>query len=144
MDRRAVAAVFLGVLAVTAGCGLGGGGVTFTSEDVRVGDARGDHTGEYEQIRAAEDRRKRTFSAGGRSATVTVLNHVREYARNASVAGLDTGEPVARFTVLTTPKVEVLGRTFNPVADMTTREIAIGSRPGTTASRTSGSARTER
>lgn len=100
--------------------------MTFTSEDLRIpADARADLTGEYVQVRAAEDTRERTFSAGGQSTTVSVVTHVREYSRNASVAGLDTGSPVARFTVLSTPKVEVLGRTFNPVADLTPREIAL-------------------
>lgn len=65
----------------------------------------------------------REVSAAGQTREVEVTNHLAEYSRSVSVAPLGEGE-LARFIVLSTPAVEVLGRTFNPVGDMSNRELA--------------------
>lgn len=64
----------------------------------------------------------RTVSAAGQSREVEVTNHVAEYERTVELAGA-SGE-FARFTVVSTPAIELFGRTFNPVGDLSNRELA--------------------
>lgn len=124
MRRRLIALVLVGLL-VTTGClGFitGDQAASFESEPVAVSDAARSDAG-YQEVRIESTTETRTFSAAGQSRKVKVTNHVAEYGRSAQLAVL-TDQQVARFTVLSTPKVQVLNRSFNPVADMSNRELA--------------------
>ncbi|RQG98582.1 hypothetical protein EA472_17425 [Natrarchaeobius oligotrophus] len=71
---------------------------------------------------------ERTFEAGGQTQDVVVTNWQAEYDKTIDLGKL--GVPIderlraAVCTALTTPKVSVLDRTFNPVGEMTSEELA--------------------
>ena len=114
----------LAVLVLTAGClGVltGSEPLELESNEVSVSAAAQGDAG-YEEVRTETQTIEREFSAAGQTREAVVTNHVAEYARSVSVEPLGTGE-FARFVVVSTPAVEVLGQTFNPVGAMTTREL---------------------
>lgn len=65
----------------------------------------------------------RTFEVAGQSREVEVVNRISEYHKTIDIGPLGETRG-AVFTTLSTPAVEVLGRTFNPIDDMTNRDIA--------------------
>ena len=64
----------------------------------------------------------RSFSAAGQEREVEVTNWVATYDRTLDLGPLGEQE-LAVFAVLSTPQVKVLDRTFNPVGDMSNREL---------------------
>lgn len=64
----------------------------------------------------------REFSRIGFTRTVEVTNVISEYDRAVSILGQRLQGAV--FATLSTPRVEVLRKSFNPVAEMSTVEIA--------------------
>ncbi len=124
MHRRVLAVALVAVL-LTGGClGFitGQEAAGFESAPVSVAEEARSDAG-YEEVRVASTTRTQTFSAAGRSRTVNVTNHVAEYGRSAQIPVL-SDQQVARFTVLSTPQVEVLDRSFNPVGELSNRELA--------------------
>ena len=122
--RRQLAAALLVVLLVSSGCiGFltGSSALTFEADDVRVSEQALSDTG-YEESRDTTQEITRTFTAAGESRNVTVTNHVAEYQRSVSLLG--TSQPYARATVISSPEVEVAGQTFNPLADLSNRDLA--------------------
>lgn len=122
-SRPLLAVVALAVL--TSGClGAlsGSGSLTFSSQPVSVADAALSETG-YEVEREGTETIERNFTVGGQTRTAEVTNHVAEYSRSVEVPGVGEGT-LARFAVLTTPQVNVLGETFNPVGELSNRELA--------------------
>lgn len=77
----------------------------------------------YEQSRQEEQVIERTFEAADQRRQVVVTNWETECQKALDLAVLGEQE-TAVFIVLTTPQVSVLNRAFNPVAEMSTREIA--------------------
>jgi hypothetical protein len=65
----------------------------------------------------------RSFTVAGETRNVSVTNHVAAYQRAVDLGPLGS-EPFARFTVLSTPEVEIAGRTLNPVGGLSDRELA--------------------
>lgn len=119
--KRVSGTLLLVGLLVTSGClGFitGEEALTFQSGQASVSQQALSETG-YEETRAEEQVVRRNFS--GRQVKVT--NQVVEYKRQATLPVLGTQE-FARFTVLATPKVDVAGQTFNPLAKMSNRELA--------------------
>lgn len=122
--RRQLAAALLVVLMVSSGCiGFltGSSALTFSANDVSVSEQARSDTG-YEQSRDTTTEVTRTFAAAGETRNVTVTNHVAEYQRSVSLLG--NSQPYARATVIASPEVNVLGQTFNPLADLSNRELA--------------------
>lgn len=124
--RRLLAAG--GAVAATglAGCaGLdfltGSGPAQFDAELATVSDAALAETG-YELHDIEEDVRTREFEAAGQTRDVQVTNQMAEYDRGVDLFGERLQAAV--FSVLSTPQVNVLGRTFNPVGDMSSEELA--------------------
>lgn len=78
---------------------------------------------DYDHYRTVEVEETHTVEAGGVSREVDVVNVRSEYDRQVDL-GLLGETRAAVFVTLSTPKVEVLGRTFNPVAGMDNQEIA--------------------
>jgi hypothetical protein len=113
------------LLVVSAGCvGVLTGNEPLTVEagPVSVSSATLDDTG-YEEVRSTTQEMTREVSAAGQTREVVVTNQVTEYARTIDIGPLGSGE-FARFVVVSTPAVEVLGQTFNPVGEMSNREPA--------------------
>lgn len=121
MKRRAVLAGVPTALLV-GGCTdlLSGDQTTFEADVAIVSDSARSETG-YQERRVVENRIERNFESV--DTTVAVVNVVAEYAREASI-GFVSGE-LARFTVLSTPTVEVgpVGP-LNPIKDKSNRELA--------------------
>jgi hypothetical protein len=119
MTRRAVAAL-LALLTITAGCSALSGATTFTAERGTVSESAQSDTG---YSLANEDTQEVTRSFAGQE--VVVKNQLTEYARSTSLPVFGD-QQVARFSVFTTPAVEVAGQgPFNPVADLNNTQLAL-------------------
>ena len=119
MTERAVAAL-LALLTITAGCSALSGGTTFTADRGTVSGSALDDTG-Y----ALENESTQTISRSFAEQDVEVNNQLTEYARSSD-APVFGDTQVARFTVFTTPAVEVAEQgPFNPVADLNNTELAL-------------------
>ncbi|PSQ31746.1 hypothetical protein BRD16_02210 [Halobacteriales archaeon SW_6_65_46] len=121
--RRIMAVVAVVALVTLSGCGfiLGSDSLDFPAEPVAVDDSTQSDTG-YEQTRRTSLNVDRSFSAAGQTRNVSVTNYIAEYGRSADAVFSD--QQVARVTVLSSPKVEVLGESFNPLGDLSDRELA--------------------
>ena len=121
--RRRLGTVLLVALVLTSGClsVVTGGTATFTSEPATVSEPTLEGTG-YSLDRRTTMNESRNFSVAGQERTVRVSSHLAQYHRNVSLGPLGEYE-LARFVVLSTPAVDVLGRTFNPVGDWSERRI---------------------
>lgn len=123
--RRLSMPLLLAVLVLTAGCvGVltGSEPLVVEADPVTVSGPAQSAAG-YEAVRTTTQELQEEVSAGGQTREVVVTNHVAEYARSVDAGPLGSGE-FARFVVVSTPAVDVLGQTFNPVGDLSTRELA--------------------
>lgn len=122
--HRTVVAVALAALLVTSGCiGFltGSEALEFSAESATVSDAALADSG-YEEANVTGEEVNETFSAAGQERRVRVTNWLAQYERAVDLGPL--GEKrAAVFVALSTPKVEVLGRTFNPLADTSNRDL---------------------
>lgn len=119
MTRRAVAAL-LAMLMITAGCSALSGATTFTATQGTVSQSALDDTG-Y----SLENESTRTITRSFAGQDVEVNNQLTEYARSSDVPVFGDTQ-IARFTVFTTPAVEVAEQgPFNPVADLNNTELAL-------------------
>lgn len=126
VNRRNFLAVgALGGAATLSGClGFitGSEPAEFSASPARVPDATLNDTGyaldEVDDIVIEEE-----FEAVGMSREVIVTNYNASYQKTVDVGPIGQHE-AAVFTALTTPKAEVLGREFNPVAEMSSQELA--------------------
>ena len=97
-------------------------GGEFAARPAPVAEAALEETG-YDHYRTTEVERTHVVEAGGISREIDVVNVRSEYDRQVDLGPL--GElRAAVFATLSTPKVEVLGRRFNPVDDMDNQEAA--------------------
>lgn len=123
-SSRSTVSLVLAFLLASAGCvGVLAGSEPLTVEasPVSVSGAALSDTG-YEEQRTTTQQLEEEVSAAGQTRQVVVTNHVAEYARTIDAGQLGSGE-FARFVVVSTPAVEVLGQTFNPVGSMTAEEL---------------------
>lgn len=122
MHRRGLLAT--GAVVAASGCLdvlTGSEPAAFTAGTAIASDAALSETGfELSEIRSTETERE--FSAAGQSRSVVVTSRLAEYARAISLAGQELRGAV--FTAFASPAVEVVGQTFNPLADATPTEIA--------------------
>lgn len=122
MARRATAGVLLAVLVVTSGCtGILSDPVTVSASKATVGDAALEETG-YEHNRTEQMKINRTVEAAGQSKNVEVTNWISEYHERIGLLGVE--KRVAVFVLFASPKVEVLGKSFNPLAEYSNRQLA--------------------
>lgn len=123
--ERAIPTLLLVGLMATSGClGFitGEEALTFASGEATVSDSALQKTG-YEMTREKDVGVEKNFSVANQTRQVKVTNHLVEYKREVSVPTVGSQE-LARFTVLATPKVKIAGKTFNPVKDISNRELA--------------------
>ncbi len=130
--RSALALGTSALIASTAGCiasipFIGDDPLEFSATSVAVEEPVLDETG-YEEHDVEEVVIEETVEAGGETQDVIVTNWQAEYDKEVNLgdiaAAVDGGTRAAVFTALTTPQVRVLGQTFNPVADMSSEELA--------------------
>ncbi|MHB9288572.1 DUF6517 family protein [Halobacteriales archaeon Cl-PHB] len=125
MDRRDyLAGAGSALAAATAGCGfiLGTEAATFSASPAVASDTAVQETG-YEKQKEQEKTIEKEFSAAGQTRTVKVTNVMTMYEKSVDLGPLGD-QRAAVFTCLTTPKVEILDRSFNPVADWDAEKLA--------------------
>ncbi|WP_129114375.1 DUF6517 family protein [Halegenticoccus tardaugens] len=123
--RRVLAGTAAALSAGLAGCAgsiTGDGSVEFAASGAPLPDAALSASG-YAEHRVTEDVVTRRYEVFGVGREVDVTNVICEYDRAIDLGAFGRLQG-AVFATLSTPKVEVLGRAFNPVADMSTAEIA--------------------
>lgn len=122
--RRAATTALLALLLATTGClgALTGDAPVRATATAPAVDAAVLDTAGYELARNESLQENRTFTVAGQSRTADLTSHLAEYQRTVDLG--PAGEhQAAVFTVLATPQVNVLGRTFNPVGEMSAVEL---------------------
>ncbi|SDZ75734.1 hypothetical protein SAMN04488065_0075 [Haloplanus vescus] len=116
--RRGVVTLAAGALATTAGCGFitGEGALEFTASPATVADSTVEES-PYEETNVTDQTVEREFSAAGQTRTVTIVNQLAQYERQVDMGPLGS-ERAAVFVTYTSPQVEIAGKTFNPIEDM--------------------------
>ena len=106
----------------TGGCSaIFGSGAVFSSTAATVtADARSG-TG-YQEVAVEDVVVTRTFSAAGQERTVEVTNRAARYERRVDLPALPA-QRAAVFVAFTSPKIELFGETFNPIGEMSNREL---------------------
>lgn len=126
MNRRsflaAVGATGVGSLAGCLSVIRGEEPLELTASPAGIPDSVLDET-RYELHRQREVVIEREVEAAGQTRKIVVTNQQSEYQKAVDLGPLSE-QKAAVFTALTTPQVDVLGREFNPVANMSTRELA--------------------
>lgn len=121
--RREVVATGAASTAALTGClgfVTGDEPAEFAAERAVVSERVLEETG-YEEYDRRTEVETRTFGTDDASREVEVTNRIAEYDRAVEVLGRRVRAAV--FLIYATPRVEVLGRSFNPVADMDDREL---------------------
>ena len=126
MDRRQYM-ICLGSLGIisTAGCldvVTGDGPLTFEAQPHGIDSEIQDETG-YEHVNTDSHVISEDFDVAGQTREVEVTNYIIEYEKSIELGPVGT-IPAAVFTILSTPQVSIVGQEFNPVADMTTEDLA--------------------
>ncbi|PSQ06167.1 hypothetical protein BRC97_07275 [Halobacteriales archaeon QS_6_71_20] len=122
--RRTGAALALGGIGATGGClGVitGSEPAEFSANLASVPDSTLESTG-FEEYRVEPLEITREFEVAGQTREVVVTNQLAQYDKAAEVFGERLRASL--FVALSTPAVEIAGRTFNPVGDLSTRELA--------------------
>jgi hypothetical protein len=119
--RHNAGVVLVAVLVATAGCSYLSGPLTFEANEATVGDGALGETG-YEEVAVEDVTVNRTFSAAGQSKQVTVTNWLAQYERRVDLGPLGS-QRAAVFVAFATPQVEVAGQAFNPVGDLSEKEL---------------------
>lgn len=123
--RTFLATACAGITAGVSGCLdalTGSGPVEFEASPSRVSQSALAET-DYEFATLDDVVIEREYEAAGQTREVVVTNYQAEYEKTIDMGPLGE-QQAAVFTSLTTPQVNVLGREFNPVAEMSTKELA--------------------
>ncbi|WP_435347423.1 DUF6517 family protein [Haloarchaeobius sp. HRN-SO-5] len=123
LQRRTFLSVAGASVAATAGClGILSGTTTFEAEKAFTDESVASSES-YQQQEPTKQSAERTFSAAGQEKTVQVVNWVTEYYKTVDIPVLED-QRAAVFATVSTPQVNVLGKSFNPVGDATEVDIA--------------------
>ncbi|MDY6779267.1 MAG: DUF6517 family protein [Halobacteria archaeon] len=114
--------VLVGLSGCLAGFITGQKALRFNATKATVSEAALSET-DYVLNSTKRQRITRNFSVAGQTRTVKVRNYITEYEKSVSLGPLGE-KKAAAFVAFTTPQVEVLGQTFNPVGSMSDRELA--------------------
>jgi hypothetical protein len=108
-----------------AGCNgrLTSDGAAFGAVETSLSASVQSETG-YSHHRTIKDTQTRQFSRFGISRTVEVTSVISEYDRAIELGFLGTRIQAAVFATLSTPQISLLGKDFNPLAEMDTTAIA--------------------
>lgn len=123
--RRSILGAMVALLVLASGCVgflVGNEPLTVESSEASVDSQTLAETG-YEHNRTVEHPLERSFEIAGQTREVRATNHLSEYHRAVDLPLTDTQQRAAVFVVFTTPKVDIAGRTLNPVGDMSNREL---------------------
>lgn len=122
--RLSVSLVAVALLTASAGTGVVqiGGPLTFDASPAEVTEEGLSETG-YEEQRQHTQTVSRDLSLFTRSLSVSVNNELTRYSRSPAVEDLGTRQ-AATFVTLASPEVRIGGQSFNPIAEMSNRELA--------------------
>ena len=111
MQRRMLALAAVGVVVLSAGCGLllGLESLTFSSSPIPVSDQAVQET-EYQAAAVGPRNESITFSVFGQNRTAELTNHVGQYERAVDL-GPRESQRAATFVALSIPEIEVAGNT---------------------------------
>ncbi|WP_435332872.1 DUF6517 family protein [Haloarchaeobius sp. TZWWS8] len=123
LNRRALLASTATGIAASAGCmGLLSGDAEFAAE-VAVANESVASSNNYVKQQEKEQVIEKTFSAAGQEKTVSVTNWITQYNKTLDLPVLKN-QKAGVFAVVSTPKVEVLGQSFNPIKDWEPKKTA--------------------
>ncbi|MFB6267104.1 MAG: DUF6517 family protein [Halodesulfurarchaeum sp.] len=124
ITRRTLLSGMAAGLAATSGCLealTGSGPLTFSSAPARVEEAVLEETG-YRLSNTESPTVSREFTVAGQTRSVEVTNHVALYEKSVDLGPM--GEQRAGvFGVFTTPQVDIVGQTLNPIAELSDRDL---------------------
>jgi hypothetical protein len=108
-----------------AGCNgrLTSDGAAFGAVEASLSASVQSETG-YSHHRTIKDTQSRQFSRFGISRTVEVTSVISEYDRAIELGLIGTRVQAAVFATLSTPQISLLGKDFNPLAEMNATAIA--------------------
>ncbi|QIO24175.1 DUF6517 family protein [Haloarcula sp. JP-L23] len=123
ITRQTIAIAAVGLMMVTAGCGFitGEEALTFSASPATVSDQAVSDAG-YEEVSVTEQTVTRNFSAADQTRQVKVTNQLAQYERQVDLGPLGS-KRAAVFVAFASPEVKVATETFNPIAEMSEREI---------------------
>ncbi|TKR27659.1 DUF6517 family protein [Natronomonas salsuginis] len=122
MRRRALLAGAGGLtVSALSGC-LGTAGLDeYEATPAGVDPAVREETG-YEQTDVRDLVVRETVGFGGVSEEIVVTNYLTEHEKSISLGPFGSVR-VAAFVLLTSPQISIAGQAFNPIAEMSTREL---------------------
>ena len=126
LSRRAFAAALSGTVVAGSGClGFitGEEAQEFEASPATVADAALEET-DYQQSGDQESEEMevtRTVEGAEQERDIVAVNYISQYERQVSFLGME--KRAAVFVAFSTPKVEILGKTFNPVGEMSDKEL---------------------
>lgn len=120
--RQILASGAAGLLLLSSGCTklVLNERAEYTASQATASDASLEETG-YKHADTREQTIEESFEVGGVSRTVVASNWITTYEKSLEVQGQQ--QEAARLAVVTTPAIKVLGRTFNPVDEMSHEEL---------------------
>lgn len=122
--RRTVIGGIAAGLAATGGClGVitGREPLTFAADPARVSERTLEETG-YELVRQRSPTVTREFTVGGRTRSVEVTNQLALYEKAVDI-GPAGSQKAGLFGLFTTPQIEMGGRAFNPIKELSMRDL---------------------
>lgn len=121
-NRTTIVAAFVGLLVLTGGCSqlLSEGPLSYQAESVSISDTALSKTG-YEKVETRTYNRTRNFTIAGEERRVHVKGYAVQYGRNVSVNA--ASGTLARVGVLSSPKIDIANKTFNPLDDLSNKRL---------------------
>jgi len=106
-----------------AGCGFitGEESLSVTASPATAGDGAVSETG-YEELNVTAQTVTRNVTVAGQTREVAVTNQLARYERETDLGALGS-RPAGVFVTYTSPEVEVANESFNPIADLSEREV---------------------
>ena len=124
LTRRAMLGGVAAGLASTAGCLdvlTGDEPLEFEADPATVPEAALEETG-YELAAEESPTVSEEFTVAGQTREVTVTNRVTSYEKAVDLGPVGSIR-AAMFSAFTTPQIEIAGRTFNPIGEMSNRDL---------------------
>lgn len=121
--RKLTILLTVAVVASTAGCGFitGDEALSFSADPAPVADSSVSEAG-YEEVREESQTVSREFTVAGQTRQVNVTNQLAQYDRSVELPGVGQ-QRAAVFVTFASPEVKVAGQTFNPLNDLSNREL---------------------
>lgn len=124
LTKRHLAGIALALLVVSSGCiGFltGSEELTFEADPAATSESAASSAG-YELNGTREQTVEREFTVAGQTRTVEAVNQITTYEKTIDVPVLGEAK-LGVFTVVSSPAVEIAGKTFNPLGDYSNDQL---------------------